>query len=79
MMGILNIDHVNEIIPINFDFTEFEMTDQLNYVYHTLPRKQCADLTDVLRLVWKAFQYNAYIPDDIPFPEELVNIYEGCP
>ena len=76
MIEILNIGDVNEIIPINFDFTEFEMRDQLNYVYLTLPEKECADLKAVLRLTWKAFQYNAYIPDDIPFPKDLAKLEE---
>ncbi|KAK3093386.1 hypothetical protein FSP39_014876 [Pinctada imbricata] len=51
------------------NMTEFEMNDQIQYVYK-IGGQKCANQQKLAELVWKAFQFNAYIPSDIPFPKE---------
>ena len=72
IMTKLGIDWVMKQYPKNLNLTEFEMEDQLSYVYTTMPRKSCANRTLVLKRLWTAYQYNAYIPEDIGFPDHLI-------
>ena len=58
---------INETKSINL--TEFEMIDQVNYVYK-IGGLGCATKQQLSELVWKAFKYNAYIPSDVEFPKE---------
>ncbi|KAK3099873.1 hypothetical protein FSP39_011026 [Pinctada imbricata] len=51
------------------DLTDYEMMDQLDYVFK-VSNFDCVSPATLGERIWKAFQYNSYIPLEIMYPKD---------